>query len=113
VHERREDRLRDPQAVFAGPPLLWYTSRAVETSRDVILLVTQTMLGAIVLMLGLATILRGLRARTLSVAWRLLALVPPIAPIVAWRGGARALPIAWGLSIFAYFLIANVSGGPS
>jgi uncharacterized membrane protein YhaH (DUF805 family) len=82
-------------------------------SRDIVLLLAQTVLGAAVLTLGLATIVRGLRARSLTWPWRLLALVPPAAPIVAWRDGARALPIVWAAAIFAYMLIAAVAGDPT
>jgi hypothetical protein len=45
---------------------------------------------------------QGLSAKELSRRARLAALVPPLAPLVAWRAGHRIAPIAWATLLLSY-----------
>ncbi|MDH5492446.1 MAG: hypothetical protein OEY14_10880 [Myxococcales bacterium] len=60
-----------------------------------------TLLGAGMLLAHLAALLAALRSR--QPRWmRAAAILPPLAPIVAWRGGARLGPLLWLLLLLAY-----------
>jgi hypothetical protein len=57
--------------------------------------------GAAWMMIHVRLLVRVARAPR-SMGLRLLALVPPAAPIVGWVCGARLLPAAWGLFALLY-----------
>ncbi len=71
---------------------------AFETWMFVAVVVT----GALWLWLHVALLGRILLDRDLSVALRLLAVLPPLTPYVAWRAGARTLTVLWAVSLLAY-----------
>lgn len=41
---------------------------------------------------------------------RWAALLPPVAPFVAWRGGRRIAPVLWGGLLAAYVLLRASTG---
>ena len=69
------------------------------------LLVSWTVLGAAWLVTHVLVVFQALRADALAWRWRLLALVPPAAPGVAWAGGRRAAPVLWGALLVLYVLL--------
>jgi hypothetical protein len=69
------------------------------------LLLAWIVVGTAVLIVHALVVWRGVRAKQLSWTWRLLALVPPAAPVVAWRAGHRALPIVWGVLVIGYVVL--------
>jgi hypothetical protein len=64
--------------------------------------------GAAFLVLHLVALWRALRARELAVPWRLLALVPPATPVVAWMGRERTVAVLWGLALAIYVVLRIV-----
>lgn len=69
------------------------------------LLLSWTLVGAAWLVLHALLVWQSLRAGGLAWRWRLLALLPPVAPGVAWAGGRRAAPILWAALLVLYVLL--------
>jgi hypothetical protein len=65
-------------------------------SRDSAFLLAVIAIGAGLIVLHLALLLRALTARQLPGWLRALALVPVVTPVAGWRAGARGLCVAWG-----------------
>ena len=61
--------------------------------------------GAFMLFVHALTLRRAVSfAETLM--WRIVSVfVPPVAPYVAWRGGAKTLAVLWVLSVAAYIAV--------
>jgi hypothetical protein len=53
----------------------------------------------------LLNVWQALRARALAWPWRLLALVPPAAPVLSWLGGHRVAPVLWGAHLVGYLAL--------
>lgn len=69
------------------------------------LLLAWVLVGAAVLVAH-AAVLWQLRGSELDWRARLAALlVPPLAPVLAWRAGRRASPIAWALLVITYVVL--------
>lgn len=66
------------------------------------LLLSWVLVGAAVLVAHAVVVAQALCARQLDWRFRLAALVPPIAPFVAWYGGRRVAPIAELVLIVVY-----------
>ena len=69
------------------------------------LLVSSILVGALWLVLHAVVLWQSLRADSLEWKWRLVALLPPAAPAVAWAGGRRAAPILWAALLVLYLLL--------
>lgn len=69
------------------------------------LLVSWTLAGAAWLVMHVLVVWQSLRADALGWKWRLLALVPPAAPGVAWAGGRRVAPVLWVALLAVYVLL--------
>jgi len=69
---------------------------AARVSRDAALLLAVIAIGAALVVLHAALLLRALTARQLPPWLRALALVPVVTPVAGWRAGARGLCVAWG-----------------
>ena len=69
---------------------------AARVSRDAALLASVIAMGAALVVLHAALLLRALTARQLPAWLRALALVPVVTPVAGWRAGARGLCVAWG-----------------
>jgi hypothetical protein len=78
-------------------------------TRDFALLATLTLLGALLLLVHLALLVRAVRAKQLRREWRLLALLPPATPFVAWRAGARVLTVLWAALLISYAILRSVA----
>lgn len=66
-------------------------------------LLLQVLLGAAALLAYVVTLWQAARSDApAKVRW--LALLPPLAPVVAWRSGRRVAPIVVAVLIFAYVL---------
>jgi hypothetical protein len=66
------------------------------------LLLAWVLVGAAFLVVHVVVVWLSLRAKALRPATRLLALVPPAAPGVAWVAGRRVAPILWGVLLATY-----------
>ena len=66
------------------------------------------LVGAGWLVLHAALLIRTARAPGVSRPWRLLAWLPPMTPIVAWRAGARVRAVAWVVSMTLYFVLRSM-----
>lgn len=64
--------------------------------------------GASALVLHLALLIRTARAPGLSRAMRVLAWLPPVTPVIAWRAGARVRAAAWAVSVAVYCVVRSV-----
>ncbi len=71
-------------------------------SSALLLLIAWVAVGAALLVAQVVNMWLGLRAKGLAFGWRLLSLVPPAAPAVAWAGGRRVAPILWGVLLVVY-----------
>lgn len=69
------------------------------------LLLALVLVGAAFLVVHVANLWAGLRASNLAWGWRLLALVPPATPAVAWAAGRRVAPALWGAILVAYLAL--------
>jgi hypothetical protein len=78
-------------------------------TRDFALLLTLTVLGALLLLVHLALLVRAVRAKQLRREWRLAALLPPLTPLVAWKAGARALAVLWAALLISYAILRSVA----
>jgi hypothetical protein len=78
-------------------------------TRDFALLMTLTVLGAVLLLVHIALLVRAVRAKQLRREWRLLALLPPATPLVAWKAGARALALFWAALLISYAILRSAA----
>lgn len=68
------------------------------------LLLAWVLVGAAVLFVHAVVLWQARRAA--SWGWRLGAIVvPPIAPVLAWREGRRVAPVAWVILVVAYVVL--------
>lgn len=74
------------------------------------LLVTMVLVGAAWLVVHVVTLVQALRAEDLETRWRVLALVPPATPFVAWKGGKRIAPALW-LGVLVCYVVLRIVGG--
>jgi len=66
------------------------------------LLLSWVLAGAAWLVAHVAVVWLALSARELSTRLRLLSLLPPAAPVVAWVAGRRVAPVLWGVLLVTY-----------
>lgn len=67
------------------------------------LLIAWILVGAAVLIVHAVVLAQvWIHARAIDRRWKLAALVPPLAPIAAWRDGRRAAPILWLVLVLSY-----------
>jgi len=66
------------------------------------LLLGWVLAGAAWLIVHVAVVWLALSERELSKRLRLLALLPPAAPVVAWAAGRRVAPVLWGVLLLTY-----------
>lgn len=71
-------------------------------TNEVWLLLCLILVGACFGVVHMVTLWQGLRAEALGWRWRLLALLPPVTPVVAWRGGRRVAPGLWCATLVLY-----------
>ena len=69
------------------------------------LLLSWTLIGAAWLVVHVVTVWLSLRAADLRLRLRLVALLPPAAPVVAWVAGRRVAPVLWGGLLLAYAVL--------
>lgn len=69
------------------------------------LLLWWIVVGALFLVVHFAVLFQVARNPEPAVRWRLLALIPPFAPIVAWVGGRRIGPVAWLVVAVLYVVL--------
>ena len=68
------------------------------------LLLAWVLAGAAVLVAHAVVLVQAIGARELG-WWRLAAVLPPVAPITAWKAGRRAAPVAWLLLVLTYVVL--------
>jgi hypothetical protein len=73
------------------------------------MLIAWVLVGAAFLLAHAVALWQGVSARSLPPAWRIAALLPPAAPVVAWKGGARVAPVLWGVALVTY-VVLRVAG---
>lgn len=66
------------------------------------LLIAWVLVGAAVLVVHAVVLWQCLTARSLPWRARIVALAPPLAPVVAWVAGRRVAPISWVVLVVAY-----------
>ena len=71
-------------------------------SADAWLLLAWILVGAAFVVTHLAVLRTAWKARGLALGVRLLALLPPLAPFVAWMAGRRATPVLWVALVLTY-----------
>jgi hypothetical protein len=69
------------------------------------LLVSLTLVGAAFLVAHVVVVWLSLGATDMKWRWRVLALLPPVAPALAWIAGRRVAPIAWGALLGSYVVL--------
>lgn len=69
---------------------------------DAWLLASWIVVGAAWLLLHAVVVWQAVREGSLAAWWRLLALVPPAAPVVAWKAGRRVAPVLWAVFLALY-----------
>lgn len=74
------------------------------------MLLAWVVVGAAFVVVHVWALWRALRAGALAVRWRLLALLPPATPVVAWLNGARVAPVLWGCLLVAYVALRAAGG---
>jgi hypothetical protein len=72
------------------------------------LLLAWILVGAAVVTVHLHLLWQLIRARRLPFAYRLLAFVPVLPPILAWLDGRRITPILWFLLVGAYAVLRTL-----
>ena len=73
------------------------------------LLLSWVLLGTALLILYCVNLWFALRAPSLELRWRLLALVPPAAPFFAWVAGRRVAPVMFAVVAGGYGILRLVS----
>jgi hypothetical protein len=76
---------------------------------DAWLLSSWVLVGAAWLFVHVFVVWLVVRRPEVTRARRLLALLPPAAPFIAWSRGARTAPVAW-LTLGALYLVLRLSG---
>lgn len=79
-------------------------------SARVWLLLIWTVVGAAFLVVHAVVLLQVVRARQVEPRWRWLALIPPLAPVLAWVDGRRVAPIAWIVTFVVYVTLRLFEG---
>ena len=79
--------------------------RKARVTGDAWLLASWIVVGALVLVAHLGLLWTAWRAPTLTIGLKLLSLVPPLTPVMAWIGGARTGPIAWLVLVVLYTVL--------
>jgi hypothetical protein len=69
------------------------------------ILIGLILLGACWIALHLMLLRRAANANRLPLPFRALAVVPPVAPVVAWVAGSRLIVVAWVLAGLGYLLL--------
>jgi hypothetical protein len=69
------------------------------------LLVSWILVGAAVLVVHVVLLYQVVRAREYRWTTRIWAIVPPLAPVVAWLEGRRAVPILWVVLVVLYVIL--------
>lgn len=69
------------------------------------LLLSWILVGWVFLILHAVVFWQAARAKNVEARWRWLALIPPVAPVVAWKGGRRVAPILWSILLLAYLVL--------
>jgi len=77
-------------------------------TRDAAMLLALVCVAALWLVIHGRLLTRALRSSSLSLAWRLLAIVPLITPLAGWRAGARGLAVLWVVHALAYGLLRSL-----
>ena len=75
----------------------------VAAGKDSWILVGLVISGAAWLAIHVALLIRAAGAGRIRPAVRVLALLPPVAPVLAWAAGSRALVVCWILVGATYF----------
>lgn len=80
---------------------------ALELTADIILFIVATVLGATVMVLHLVLVWLVVRPGSAAgVAGRVLSVVlPPAAPVLAWRAGRRVAAGLWVVAVAAYVAV--------
>jgi hypothetical protein len=73
------------------------------------LLIAMTLAGAAFLVVHVITTWQALVTDGLAWKWRLLALLPPAAPVVAWKAGRRVSPLLW-VGVLSCYAVLRVLG---
>lgn len=74
------------------------------------LLLVWVLVGAAVLVVHAVVLWQVIRARQVEPRWRWLALIPPLAPVLAWVDGRRVAPIAWIVLVVVYVTLRLFEG---
>lgn len=69
------------------------------------LLLSWILVGAAFLFVHLVAVVQALRARSVRLGVRLLALIPPVAPVLAWIAGRRVVPVLWCAILVTYVVL--------
>lgn len=77
----------------------------LEPTSESWLLLSWIVAGAAFLVAHLVNVWQSLSAKALAVKWRVLSLVPPAAPAVAWAAGRRVAPVVWGVLLVTYVVL--------
>jgi hypothetical protein len=78
-------------------------------TRDLVMLLLLTGVGAAWLLVHFALLMRVLRSSELPRWLRLLAWVPPVTPIAGWSAGARQLSALWAAVGVAYWVLRGLA----
>jgi hypothetical protein len=78
-------------------------------TRDIAVLLGLIVVGASWLIVHVLLMTRVARSRVLPTRVRLLALLPPLTPLLGWAAGARALTLAWAAHGLLYCLLRTWS----
>lgn len=74
------------------------------------LLLSWIVVGAAVLVAHVVVVVQVFRAEKLAWKHRWWALVPALAPFLAWVDGRRVSPIVWGALVLTYLLLRAMEG---
>ncbi|MGE0788248.1 MAG: hypothetical protein AB7S26_21425 [Sandaracinaceae bacterium] len=74
------------------------------------LLVSWIVVGAACLVAHVALLVSVFRSEKLTLPVRLLALVPALAPFVAWAADRRAVTVVWAVLVVAYLVLRALEG---
>jgi hypothetical protein len=74
------------------------------------LLLVWVLVGTAVLVVHAVVLWQVIRARQVEPRWRWLALIPPLAPVLAWVDGRRVAPIAWIVMVVVYVTLRLFEG---
>jgi len=77
-------------------------------THELVLLIVLVVVLAAFMVVHFAVLFRALAAKNMRLGVRLTALVPPVAPVIAWLGGARALPVIWAVLLAGYVALRAI-----